>query len=212
MEKTNGFPLENVTSFLSFSSERVIIAEREHWIVLAAPITFLLFIAFFLHVLVSSFFSFIHPYIPYLLISNGIIILLFYTFLTKIVMEWYFHFYVVTNHKILEVSYKPFLSETMNDILLDRVRCTEIDVQVRGILEELLDIGNITITFDRPTHQETLTLCHIRSPREISLLLAHNLGQVSLNDSQLVWYKTQKRSLFQFTDEIIPQVKKGVSL
>src|SRR3990167_1988008 len=47
--------------------------------------------------------------------------------------SWYYHFYIVTNRKILEVKSIPFLSSSANDVLLDQVRCTEIDIKREGL-------------------------------------------------------------------------------
>lgn len=97
------------------------------------------------------------------------------TVITKMIIDWYFHIYILTNRKILEFRYTPLTSYIVNDIMLDRVFCTEVDYQTSGILHDLLDLGDVIITFDRPTHQEEFVLRDIQECGQIGVFLTKQL-------------------------------------
>ena len=119
--------------------------------------------------------------------------------------EWRSHYYVVTSRKLLEVRGIPFFYHKVNGVLLDQVRCTEIDVDANGVLQELFGIGDITITFDRPTHRESFVLAGIKDPDEIGLYLGDTLDLMRHTTGSPVWYKTTDEApQFRFTDELLP--------
>src|SRR5581483_8347748 len=135
---------------------------------------------------------------------------------TKIIVDWYAHLYLVTSHKLMEICYAPLFSHTINEVLLNQVRCTEIDVNIGGAVREFLDMGSITITFDRPTHQEEFVLSNISQPNVIGPVLADELevGPYQLSNPQLnlnspLWYrsksKTNKKEFRFFEDVVLPQ-------
>lgn len=104
---------------------------------------------------------------------------------------WYFHLYVLTNKKILEVKYAPLFSHVVNDIFLDNVNCTEIDLSSSGFFHELIDMGDLTITFDRPTHQEEFTLQDIKDCDTIGKYLTRKLmdGSIHHEAEKLIWMR-----------------------
>lgn len=130
----------------------------------------------------------------------------------KHITEWNFHWYVITNRKILEVCYAPLGTYFVNDILLDQVKATEIDVRAGGLLNELLDMGDINITFDRPTKQEGFMLHNIRSARQLGMFLTNLLldgsskGQVSSPVKKLSWYKSGTLDhKWRFSEDVFPR-------
>lgn len=194
--------------FLSLPGERLLFFRRQHWIVLLPLIVTVLLVF-----LASS----VIAYVAFVIFLSQI--LLFFTFITlalvvvlafsiKLFTEWYFHLYVITTKKIMELSYRPLSSDMINDVLLSQVRCTEIDVRTKGFIHELFDIGDIAVTFDRPTHQEEFIFNDIKNPREMGIFLVNALDFVMREIvSNAVWYKPQapdNNSGFKFTDEIIP--------
>jgi len=131
----------------------------------------------------------------------------------KIVTDWYFHFYVVTDKRIIEISHAPLFSHTMCDVLLSQVRCTEIDVKINGIIHQLLDIGDIIVSFDRPTHQEEFVFYDIKDPRKIGAILGDEFTALTNETGQAVIWSGARRetngdekntSKFKFIEEIFP--------
>src|SRR5690349_14027819 len=126
----------NWDSFLTLNGERLLLVKHQHKFVLFFPIllTILLAIIF----TVSSFVFYAHfLYSPVLLIASLLLFAsLALTIISKIIVDWYYHFYILTTRKILEVGYSPLSALMINDVLLDKVNCTEIDVRTHGLLGE----------------------------------------------------------------------------
>ena len=128
------------------------------------------------------------------------------TFCVRDLIHWSLHLYIATSKQIIEVQYTPLLSQAINSVLLDQIRCTEIDVEMYGIIPELIGIGNVEITFDRPTHKELFVIKNIRSPRAIANLLSAQINKSipqSFNQSRIqipqpVWYRELKTSKYKF--------------
>jgi hypothetical protein len=55
------------------------------------------------------------------------------------------------------------------------VNCTEIDLKKNGIMGEFFDLGNVTITFDRPTHQEEFILEDLTDCERVGNFLTREL-------------------------------------
>lgn len=199
------------SSFVSLPNEEILVATRKHWLTLVAPIFLLIVIALFF--MGTAFVTFIgfssYPLlfiaITFLIIAAGI------NLLVKTLTDWYFHLYIVTTRKILEMSYTPLFSYLNNHVLLDQVRCTEIDVRMGGLLNELMDMGSIAITFDRPTHQEEFLIENVRDPKSIGRLLGDILVSPYRRSEQTVWFKQKEKPHWRnFTDDIFPNPQIGV--
>lgn len=194
---------EDVKKFVTLGDETLILASREHSIPLLFRLLQLGIGAILLTVIASGITYFVSRdvifsvavFLTLGLVSAGVAILE--------LIHWYFHLYLVTTKKILEVRYNPLFSELSNSVLLDQLRCTEIDAEIHGFISEILDLGNVAITFDRPTHQEEFVLKNIRSPRKIadhlSSFLHANPQQENDNDQE-VWFKNLRTRKYQFTE------------
>lgn len=120
--------------------------------------------------------------------------------------------YIVTSHKILELCMVPLGTHSTNGVLLDQVRCTEVDVKINGILNQYLDMGDVGITFDRPTHQEEFTLSDIPNPNQAGALLADELDILRHEGTQQSWFKSKKAPhKVRYTEELKPRYRFGVS-
>lgn len=206
--KKNGFFLNDrlndtqIERFLLFEDEELIFATREHWLPLvfrAVKHTFLSILlaataAIILFVGASSISVSISVFFLILLIGSMVII--------RDLIHWSFHLYIATNKQIIEIHYSPLLSEAINSILLDQIRCTEIDVDMFGFIPEILGIGNVELTFDRPTHKEQFIIHGIRSPRTIAKLLSAQIHQVVPNGltpvTKPLWIRELKKNKYRF--------------
>lgn len=162
-------------TFLNLKDEKLLLVIRTHPFAVIFPIILLVFMSglfcwgfyvIFLQFL-GSFSNFI---LAFLLVVSGTIAII-----TKIIIDWFFHVYILTNRKILEFRYTPLMSYIVNDVMLDRVFCTEIDLQTQGWMHDILDMGDIILTFDRPTHQEEFILKDIISTNRIGNFLTKEL-------------------------------------
>jgi hypothetical protein len=190
---TSNFAIGNWQAFLTLKGERLLMAVRKHPFVVVFPVAIIILLsALFLisgYVIFNRFFSSVQ-----LLITTSLILTSFtLTVITKIIIDWHFHIYILTNRKILEFRYTPLTSYIVNDIMLDRVFCTEVDYQTSGILHDLLDLGDVIITFDRPTHQEEFVLRDIQSCSQVGIFLTKQLLDGNAQEPITpIWFSGQR--------------------
>ena len=110
----------------------------------------------------------------------------------------------------------PLSDFFVNDILLDQVKCTEVDIHTHGMIRELFNMGDISLTFDRPTNQEDFKMHDIPFVRETAVFLTSELlgkNNPSRNLKQIVqprWYKRDTEGKkFIFTEDIFPGKEKN---
>lgn len=167
-------------------NEKVLIAKRQHPLVLLLPIIVTLLISSFL-IAVGSY-GIIRINSPPLLFAYILLIgTLAIASLLKIIIDWFLHLYIVTDRKILEIQYIPFFKDKIASIFLDQVRVTEVDTKITSFIHELFDMGDVTIGFDRPSHEELCMFLNIKNPRETGTLLANFLE--GLMRPGMVWFE-----------------------
>lgn len=187
--------------------EKLLVAKRQHWFSLIPPLFIVFCTAVFFSLIPLSLIIFLNSVI-FSFISSLLIFLTITSLVLKILIDRHFHLYIVTNRKLLEIRYSPFGEDIRNEILLEQVKCTEVDMKKSGIIYQFLDIGDISITFDRPTHQHGFIIEHIDNCSKLSHFLSHIL----LNPDEIrephpkpntIWYRPDQESdKYQFTEEI----------
>ncbi len=213
MSQPEGPPTARSPShFLTLPDEDLLFVKKKHWINLVIPLSFqiglgVLFIALLYIFLIYFIFQ------PLLFImSSATVILCVISLMAKTLVDWYFHFYTITTRKIVEYCCLPLFSHTINEILLDQVRCTEIDVRTEGIINQLINKGDVTITFNRPTHQEEMLISDIYNPQETGTRLADIFDLLKTDTSkERHWYRSKEapRRMY-FTDGISENYKGGL--
>jgi len=200
---------------LTLPGERVLVVKRQHWCILVRPIFvnfFILFSIVYLLFFLSS--TRLFSFAAFLIIVFSVLTTSL-SLVTRLIVNWYYHLYVVTNRKIMEICYAPLFFHTVNDVLLDQVRCTEIDVKIRGIINEILDKGDVVITFDRPTHEEEFVFTNLRNPKEIGHILGDAFALINTNSNQIlrstaIWYQKRNNEEkngnkgFTFIEDLFP--------
>lgn len=180
----------NWDSFLTLANEELLLVQRRHIFVILLPIFLTSFVVILF--IFASFVLFIQFFnsIPLFIIAALLIVSAGLSLIVKVIIDWYFHIYILTNRKILEIWYTPLASYTVNDILLDKVNCTEIDLNIHGFVHELIDMGDVVITFDRPTHEEEFILKDIPRPEKIERYLTRTLMDHQTRDSLFpMWFR-----------------------
>jgi len=185
----------NWNIFLTLKEEQLLLVKRRHPFVLLVPIIIICCLAVFF---ISSAFVLFQDlfYSPSLFyVTTLLLISIAISLSTKIIVDWYFHMYILTNRKILELRYTPLTSYVVNDIMLDRVNCTEVDLQSNGFFNELIDMGDIVITFDRPTRREEFVLKDIQGSHELATYLTQQLldgtprQATMLQQQNTIWFR-----------------------
>lgn len=180
-------------SFIESPDEKVILFQRTHWMVPLISSIATAFIGIVILLIVIFLASKI-PIKPSAFFATQLIVLaIFVLIITKIVVDWYFHFFFVSNKKILEVRYSPFFVHKTNGVLLEQVNITEIDEKKIGIIKDVFDYGEVTVTFDRPTHEDEFTLENIPHPERIAAKLREHFSVSTNNPSSQIWYIPKRR-------------------
>lgn len=180
--------------FLTLNDEQLLLVKRRHPFVVIMPILFIGFLTLFF---ISSAFVIFQEFFlssSLFFVTSLLLISISISLATKAIIDWYFHVYILTNRKVLELCYSPLTSYTVNDVMLDKVSCTEIDVRTNGFLNEIIDMGDILITFDRPTHQEEFVLKDVQKSHELATYLTQQLMDGVPNQviQQTIWFKQHK--------------------
>lgn len=205
--------IKEILSYLSTSEERLLYVGKPSAFTLV-PRFLVVILGFITSYILLHFvtLSYLDNPLSYVL---GIVTLIIGVIIVSalLTLQWLFNFYIVTNKKIIDLEYAPPLSHNLSTILLDQVRCTEIDMQKNGLLRELLDIGDVTITFDRPTHQEAFVLKGIRHPERVDLYLGDALTSLrSDTPVQPFWFKPhQSDQKLQMGEDIYPALPLAIS-
>lgn len=192
-----------VEKFKLFTDEELIFACREHWLPIVLRLIRQTLLGMMFATGAALVTSFLLHSVSLSIASFLLVVLISSVVSVRSLIHWSFHLYIATTKQIIEVHYSPLLSQTVNSILLEQIRCTEIDVAMFGIIPELIGIGNVEITFDRPTHKEIFVLRSIRSPRVIANLLSAQIHQGILMKStqqlqQPLWIRELKKNKYRF--------------
>lgn len=170
--------------FITLPDEEIIFAQRRHWLTFAIPCLILALFGFTCWILLIVGTPFLINYFSIIIPATLFLSICILSIAMRSVIEWYYHIYIISNRKILEISYSPLTSHQINEVLLDQVKCTEIDSKTEGLINELLDIGHVVITFDRPTHEEELVFAYMKSPHAIETYLQNALSRCPAQSNQ----------------------------
>lgn len=175
--------------FVTFSDEKLILAARQHKFLLVLPAALVCLLSVFAFASLIALFSAGFFALPLFTSLMLLVIILANAAIIKLLSDWYYHFYVITSRKIIEVSCNPLFSRVISGLLLEQVRITEVDVQVNGLINDVFNMGHVIIDFDRMAHNEQFTLYNIENPHETSRLLAHSFELImqhgTMNKSQM---------------------------
>lgn len=194
-----------IEKFKLFDDEELIFATREHWLPLVVRLIQKTFLSIIVGVALSSMLFLLLHSISLGISSFFLTLLIGSIASIRDLIHWSFHLYIATTKQIIEVHYSPLLSEAINSVLLDQIRCTEIDVEMYGLVPELLGIGNVELTFDRPTHKEEFVIRDIRSPRKIANLLSAQIHQTPQTRQQMtspLWVRELERNKYKFVGDV----------
>lgn len=195
-----------ISNVLTAPHERLMVAKRQHALALLGPFLSLGLVGLLAIAISYLLFSYMLGMHELSLISSLMVILLGLDLAAKCFIDWYLHLYIVTTNKLLEVKFHPLATNVISTILLDQVKCTEVDIRTDGIIHHLLDIGNVTLTFDRPTKEEAFSFQNIGQYCEVGAYLRDILVNPSDPKHVMpVWFidPTEPHKT-RFREELIP--------
>jgi hypothetical protein len=178
---------------LSLPNEPMLVFTRVHWFMPVLSSVILCLISLFVLFLSAVVLLYVYPFPALFVIFSALVVSLTMTAALNIYIEWYSHFYIITTKRIAEYYYIPLFTNYVNEVLLERVKCTELDVDSGGIIKRLFDIGNVSITFDRPTHIEAFVFSNIHKPNEVGELLT-NYFSTRTDKETTIWRETSPES------------------
>lgn len=204
MEKTDGeLTQEEVKNYLTLQGERLITAKRPHWIVLLEPFFLIIFLALLFNLGALLVFAFFYHSIILFTLITLVITTIASSLLAKLWVDNYFHIYIVTTRKILKIRSRPMFTDTVDDVFLDQVRTTEIDIKTDNFIKKILNIGDVVIAFDRPSHDEEFILKDIKDPKKTGDLLCRELENMMYESP--IWFEPRKKDHpFKVHDDIYP--------
>ncbi len=184
----------NWNIFLTLKDEQLLLVKRKHPFVVLTQIIIICCLALFF---ISSGFVLFQDIIhsaSLFYVTALLLISIAISLSTKTIVDWYFHMYILTNRKILELRYTPLTSYMVNDVMLDRVNCTEVDLQTSGFFNEIIDMGDICITFDRPTRREEFLIKDIQGSHELATYLTQQLldsapQSTRMQQQNTIWFR-----------------------
>lgn len=205
------------SKFVTLPGEELILVQRKHPLVFILPASAALIFGIISAIASLFLLPFASSYLPLLIAGILVVFMFISTLIIKSIIDWYFNFYVATNRKIIEISYRPLSSREIDEVLLDQVKCTEIDSKIEGIVNELLDIGDVVITFDRPTQREEFVFEGIKDPKRIETQLENtmfstdNYAQSQNGDGESGWFAKDRtdHKKWRYIERIIPRRRGG---
>lgn len=210
---TKELQLENgKTITIGNTAEKIFLRRRKHWFVLVHPILYL-FLGYIFILTVSFIASYMFPQLRIVALPFAILItILFINIVVKLIIDWLFHFYVLTDKRILDIQYSPLFKDVINNVILSQVKTTEVSFESKGFVNRFFNIGDVILTFDRPTHEDEFTLADIADPKDICFLMANLLDITRQNFygaqdmmAKPVWTRTKNdKKHYRITDEIFP--------
>lgn len=192
--------------FITLSGEEMLIAKRKHPFVGLGRILVIMLLGSL--TLVGGnliIYLVVHSQTLSLTFSSLVIISIL-SVLVKSIVDWYYYIYIFTTRKILEICCIPLFSDYINDVFLDQVRTTEINAKMGTFLHELLDMGDVRIAFDRPSHEQVLILRNIHNPREVATFLGNKLEEGMAHSP--VWFKQKEAAqIVKVSEDIYPAME-----
>lgn len=193
--------------YISLRGESIVLATKPHAMAIIPSIGLTIGLMVVLSIALGLFFLTILSSLSLFFYGFLVILMLGGIVITKIWTEWYYHFYIVTDRKIVEYRFILPFSHITNDVLLNQVRCTEIDINRNGLIAQFFNIGDVMITFDRPTHQEEFVLRNIVNPELLGLHLGDMFDTIKqMKPSTTIWNKPSGNTKEIILMEDIPQV------
>lgn len=203
--------LENgKTIILNNSAEKIFLRRRKHWFVLISPMLWITgaYLAILAVSVVASMFvqRLQILALPFMLLMT----ILYLNIGAKLIMDWLFNFYVLTDKRVLEIRYSPLFKDVINNVILSQVKTTEVSFESKGLINRLFNLGDVIITFDRPTHQDEFILTNVADPKDVCFLMAQvlDITAQSRNKDMMespVWFRSHDgKGTYHTTDEILP--------
>lgn len=130
---------------------------HRHWITLAYTFGYI-FLMIVTALLVLAFKSYVTTVLPASFISMLVIgfLMIFTLFIYVYWVDNELDFFIVTNERIIGIEQLSFLNRTVRECSLDQVQ--EINGEARGLMENLLNFGKVTIRTASETSEFNMML------------------------------------------------------
>lgn len=182
-----------VQNFITLHDEKLILAQRKHWILTLGPIISTFFLALLVEIVFYvGLFMYLSSFTLFITCSL-LIVSIAVSRIVKIIIGWYCHLYIITNRRIMEICHVPFSSYHVNDLLLDQMRVVEIDIDVGTIFNELVGKGDVIILLDQFAHTNTFILQNVPNPRKTATYLTQVFGNRKQEQVTIPLYRYQPK-------------------
>jgi hypothetical protein len=170
------------------SDETVLTIVRRHWFYLVSQVIVSILIMFLplIAILVTANFfrdtfdSLLQTYFLELLYMYAFWLLINWMVLASLWTDHYLDIWVITNHRIININQVSLFRRQVGTFRLERLQ--DVNVEIHGIIETLLDFGTIHAETASGTNEE-FKARHLPHPRELkSLILQAALSQANKNN------------------------------
>lgn len=163
-------------------NESILRVVRKHWFILfsqvfsigiAGVFPFALIFLGSLFPLLSDLIAKLHVTATHISFFSGAWLLLVHIALVGIWTDYYLDMWIITNKRIISIDQQGFFRRSVSSFRFERLQ--DITIDIRGIIETMLDFGRITA--DTAGH-DPFTIRGIPNPREVKSLILEHADQV----------------------------------
>ncbi len=150
--------------------EEIILSIQDHWITLLRPAVFLFLggtMFFFVHHAGQYIHNFAQPIQLLVYLFSYITLLISIHFFFMLILQWLISSIVITNKRIIEMKYLPFMIDDINHIQIDKIN--EVKKIKHGLFKNILNYGEVEMSISET--QEVVTLSYIRKPNKFVNLI-----------------------------------------
>jgi uncharacterized membrane protein YdbT with pleckstrin-like domain len=173
-----------MTEQLKLESDEVILATvRKHWLILisktalvviAAVMPFIFFPILLSATPLAELAPYVDPWIMHLLFLGCAWLLISWMVLFSIWTDYYLDMWIVTTKRVIAIDQQGFFKRRVASFRLERLQ--NLTVDIRGVIETLLNFGNITA--ETAGNTETFIIRGIPDPRGLKALIQEHADEV----------------------------------
>lgn len=158
-------------------TEEVILALDNHWVVLFKPVLFLFLgsaLAFFFHNAGDVAFpdNELMHFLLYFLSYFTLLVSVHFFFI--LMLQWIISSIVITNKRLIEINYAPFMIDDITHVEVDKIN--EIEKRKHGLLRNILNYGEVEMSV--AGMKLSMHLTYVRKPSKfVNLIEAVKLGK-----------------------------------
>lgn len=145
--------LEHFDMLRLLSDEKVLLIQREHWIVLVVPalINILMLVVLFALVCFVFLYANLLPFqlTPFVFLYLFLLIISFLGVMAHyIFMQWYYQYYIITNKRIAHIHFFRVGGFFFEELFFSRLKEKEVKRSASNFIYDLFNIHDVIVAYD----------------------------------------------------------------